>query len=88
LVEAVCKGIQIRRPIISISPAFGYALGWMMGKALRDVLITRDEIAALMAGLLYTGSPPTGTTKLTGWLKDNARTLGSGYSHELERRVN
>ena len=87
LVEAVCEAIQIRRPIISVSPALGYALGWVMGKALRDVIITRDEIAGLMAGLLYTGSPPTGTTKLTDWLRENALTLGTRYSHELRRRM-
>jgi hypothetical protein len=51
-----------------------------------DVLITQQEIAGLMANLLYVDSPPAGTTRLTEWLQENAATLGRRYTSELSRR--
>jgi NADH dehydrogenase len=52
-----------------------------------DVTITREEIAGLMANLLYVETPPTGTTRLTDWIRDHADTLGRRYTSELARRV-
>ena len=94
LVRQIRDAIGVTRPIISIPPAIGYLSGWLLGKIMGDVIITRDEIKGLMAGLLCTHSPPTcsehsesiGTTKLTDWLKENTATLGVHYSSELARR--
>ncbi|MBI3583544.1 MAG: NAD(P)H-binding protein [Nitrospinae bacterium] len=88
LVEEIGKIIGKRRPIISIPPALGYIAGWLFGKVVRDIIITRDEIEGLMAGLLCTNSPPVGQTKLTDWARENASTLGIKYSSELARRKN
>ena len=41
-----------------------------------------------MAGLLATSSPPAGETRLTGWTRENAATLGRRYASELARRRN
>ena len=60
----------------------------MVGKVLGDVSITRDEIEGLMAGLLYTDSPPSGRTKLTEWLAAYASSVGRHYHSELARRKN
>ena len=86
LVEAVGKIIDKRRPVVSVPPWLGYTVGWMMGRLLRDVLITREEIAGLMANLLYTESEPAGATKLTDWAREHAATLGHHYTSELARR--
>lgn len=51
-----------------------------------DQGVTREEIAGLMAGLLYVDTPPTGTTKLTEWVAAHADTLGRHYTSELARR--
>jgi len=48
--------------------------------------LTPEEIQGLMAELLYTDSPPAGTTKLTDWARDHAETLGRRYASELARR--
>ena len=45
-----------------------------MGWAMRDVLLTREEIAGLMANLLVTTSLPAGTTKLSDWAREHAAT--------------
>lgn len=79
--------IGARRPVIGVPPAVGYAVGRLVGTLMGDVTITREEIAGLMAGLLYVDAPPSGTTKLTGWITAHADTLGRRYTSELARRV-
>src|SRR5512134_191289 len=87
LVETIGRIIGKPRPIVEISPAFGYRLGAIIGRLVGDVLITREEIDALMAGLLYVeGARPAGTTKFTDWATANARSLGKRYASELGRR--
>ncbi len=88
LVETIGKAIGKPRPVISISPAMGFAAGWLVGKMLGDIVITRDEIEGLMAGLLYTGSPPAGETRLTDWVTAHSSSVGKHYSSELARRTN
>jgi uncharacterized protein YbjT (DUF2867 family) len=87
LVVCIGKLIGKPRPAISIPPALGYAAGWMIGQMVGDVLITRDEVAGLMQNLLYTSSPPTGTTRLTAWVEKHAEMLGRYYASELRRRL-
>ena len=87
LVHTIGNIIGKRRPIISVPPLMGYWAGWLIGRLVGDVLITRDEISGLMQDLLYTTSPPTGTTRLTDWAEAHAPTLGMRYASELRRRL-
>jgi len=73
---------------VSIPPSLGHAIGTLAGKILGDVVITHDEIQGLMAGLLYTGSPPSGETRLTDWLREHSDAVGMHYSSEPARRKN
>ncbi|MGD8869490.1 MAG: NAD(P)H-binding protein [Gemmatimonadales bacterium] len=86
LIHELARVIGVRRPIVSVPPPLGYAAGWLIGKLLGDVLITRDEIEGLMQGLLATESEPTGQTKLSAWAREHASTLGRRYASELGRR--
>lgn len=86
LVQTVGRIIGRERPILSIPPSMGYAAGWLMGKLVGDVVITRDEIRGLMNGLLCVTSPPAGSTRLTEWATEYAATLGISYASELSRR--
>lgn len=86
LVEAVGEIIGKRRPIIPVSPSIGYVFGWVIGKLVGDVMITREEITGLTANLLYVESPPAGKTKLTNWARGRASSLGLHYTSELARR--
>jgi NADH dehydrogenase len=74
------------RPIISVSPRFGYLAAWAIGKMVGDVFLTRQEIEGLMRNLLWTASEPAGKTKLTDWTRRHADTLGVRYASELARR--
>lgn len=86
LAQTVGEIIGKTRPVISVPPSLGYAVGWIIGKLVGDVMITREEIAGLMANLLYVDSPPAGSTKLTDWAKERASSLGLHYTSELARR--
>ncbi len=88
LVEHLGRIIGKPRPIVSVPPWLGYWGAAAMGWALRDVLLTREEIAGLMGNLLVTNSPPAGTTKLSDWAREHAATLGTHYASELARRRN
>lgn len=88
LAETIGELIGSRKPIVSVPIWFGYASGWVIGKMLNDVLITREEIVGLMADLLYTQSKPAAQTKLTEWIREHKNTLGIHYSSELARRKN
>ncbi len=87
LVRTIGGIIGKNRPIISVPPSLGYWAGWLIGKLMGDVFITRDEIAGLMQGLLYTPSSPAGSTRLTAWASQNASSLGIHYANELKRRL-
>lgn len=88
LVRTIGSIIGASRPIISVPPSIGYLAGWLIGKVVGDVTITRDEIEGLMQDLLYTNSPPAGETKLTEWTRQHTDELGKRYASELARRVN
>lgn len=87
LVKFIGEMIGKKRPIISVPPPIGFFVGWVLGKWVGDVMITREEIKGLMADLLYVDSPPAGTTRLTDWIREHADSLGREYSSELARRI-
>jgi NADH dehydrogenase len=66
----------------------GFLAGRSIGRLVDDVVITCDEIQGLMRELLYTESPPAGTTRLTAWAREHATTLGTWCASELSRRHN
>lgn len=86
LVTRIGQLIGKQRPIVSVARWFGYTFGWLLGKLVGDVVITKDEIEGLMADLLYVDAPPTGRTILSDWVKAHAGTLGRQYTSELARR--
>jgi NADH dehydrogenase len=86
LVQTIGRLIGAPRPVISVPPAMGYWVGRVVGALMGDVTITREEIAGLMANLLYVDAPPAGTTKLTDWISAHAEALGRRYTSELARR--
>ncbi len=59
---------------------------WLLGRVVGDVVVTRDEIRGLMAGLLCVDAPGSGRTALTEWAAAHADTLGRKYTSELARR--
>lgn len=56
-----------------------------MSAMLRDVVLTREELDGLMAGHLVSSEEPTGTTRLTDWIREHREILGRRYASELAR---
>jgi uncharacterized protein YbjT (DUF2867 family) len=86
LVELLGQAVGHPRPLVSIPSSLGLFVAHAMGLVLRDVVLTRAEIGALMAGLLATDSPPAGRTALSEWARERGAELGRRYCSELARR--
>jgi NADH dehydrogenase len=86
LVREIGSAIGRPRPIVPVPPWFGHAVASVLGRVVGDVVLTREEIEGLMAGLLCTRSEPAGTTRLSVWARKHAATLGVRYASELARR--
>lgn len=86
LVRTIGRSIGVNRPIVSLPPGVVLVLAKVAGMCVGDVIVTREEIAGLMADLLYVESQPVGTTRLTDWLTGHAEHLGRRYASELARR--
>jgi NADH dehydrogenase len=78
--------INCRRAIINLPPWLGLLAGKIAGVMTHDIVITREEIGGLMAGLLAVDSTPVGKTKLTDWAVKHRDSLGVKYASELMRR--
>ncbi len=85
MVDLVADRLGIHRPIIHVSPWLALAAANILGAILDDVLLTRDEIAGLMANLLVSREPPRGRTRLADWLAENREGVGVHYASELAR---
>ena len=75
----------VRSRFLRTPPSVGLALTGLVGLLMRDMALTRDEVDGLMAGLLTSAEPPTGTTRLADWLAENGDGLGRRYVSELRR---
>lgn len=71
--------------LIHLPPSIALLASRLLGILVQDVVLTRDELDGLMAGLLCTESPSVGTTRLSDWVRVNADSLGASYQSELER---
>ncbi len=85
LVRLIARTIRRPSRIMHVPPAVALLSCWMAGLVVRDVVLTREEIQGLMANLLVSGAAPTGTTRLSEWLKKNAGSVATRYASELER---
>ncbi|OGP55772.1 MAG: epimerase [Deltaproteobacteria bacterium RBG_13_61_14] len=85
LVRIICRELGRRTRLLHLPPLLGLLAGYFFRPLLRDVLITRDEIGGLIAGLLVSRNNPTCPTRFSPWLRDHVHELGRGYASELLR---
>jgi len=57
----------------------------IVGVLVRDVVLTRDELGALMAELLVSKEPPIGRLRMSDWLKKEETRVGCCYASEMIR---
>lgn len=87
LVRTIAEIIGVSRPIVRVSPGLGHAVANTLNPFLKDVIITREEIAGLMRGLLDSTAPAAGPTRLTDWARHHRAALGTKYASEVGRRI-
>jgi NADH dehydrogenase len=85
LVRLIARKVRSRARIVHLKPGLAYLMGKILGLLVKDVTVTRDEIEGLMSGLLVSKGEPTGQTRLSEWLDQNAGAIGTGYASELAR---
>ena len=85
LVRTVGAAIGARRRLLHLPPLIVLATTRVIGLAVRDVVLTRDEITELSSELLVSSEPPACPTRFTDWLAANAQETGRRYSSELAR---
>ena len=85
MVRLIGTAVGARSRLVHTSPVLALGLTRVLGTLMKDVVLTSDEIKGLMAGLLDTTCPPTGTTELSTWLQKNSAQLGDAYVSEVRR---
>jgi NADH dehydrogenase len=87
LVEHIKSALGLNRLVVALPPGLAYAACATVGVAVRDIVVTHEEIKGLMAGRLYVEAPPLGKTKLTEWVASRKDTIGRYYTSEMVRRL-
>jgi uncharacterized protein YbjT (DUF2867 family) len=85
LVALIAQILRRRVRLLHTRPSVTLMLIRLLGLAVRDVILTREEIAGLTAGLLVSDQPPFGRVRIADWMKENAGSLGASYASELNR---
>lgn len=85
LVRLIARAIHRRAGIVHAPPLIAYLFSKMIGYLVRDVVLIWDEVEGIQANLLVSDGPPTGETRLSEWLDQNADAVGTRYASELKR---
>jgi len=85
LVRLIADCVGSRAWTIHLPPSTVLFLARLIGYMTGDVVLTRNEVAGLMANLLVSDSEPNGVVALSQWLRDNAASVGIKYASELTR---
>jgi uncharacterized protein YbjT (DUF2867 family) len=84
-VRMIARAVGSRARIWHSSERVALAAARVAGLFLRDVVVTRDELDALAAGLLVSHEKPRGRERFEPWLAENADLIGRHYTSELRR---
>jgi uncharacterized protein YbjT (DUF2867 family) len=85
IVRMIARALGRRTAVFHSPVTIADAACRMLGVVLRDVVLTRQEIEGLMANLLVSHEPPTGTARFADWLQSVRGDLGREYRSELRR---
>lgn len=86
LVDTLAKAIHCRCLRFRLPLGLGRVAARLLGLVTGDIVLTGEEIEALMAGLLDSDAPTTGEIRFSEWAREHADELGRSYAHEVARR--
>lgn len=85
LIQLLKETIRSKAFIMHLNPRLAVLATGMLGKIVNDVVLTNDEVKGLEANLLVSDKPPTGHTRLSEWLTENADWIGTIYFSEVKK---
>ncbi len=85
LVNLIATNVHSRAKILHLPPYLTLMFARLLKVIVKDVVLTRDELAGLMAGLLISDQPPSAQTSYRQWLAKNVDHYGVSYASELKR---
>lgn len=84
-IRLIARTVKPQEILFHIPPSLGIVLGQLIGLALGDIILTRDELQGLMTNLLTSDQSPNGATRFSEWLRVHRQTVGATYSSEWRR---
>jgi uncharacterized protein YbjT (DUF2867 family) len=85
LVGSVAVAVDRRPRFLYLPPTLTLMAADVLGIAVRDIVLTRQELQGLMEELLISHEPPRGTRRVDDWLLSSADSLGRRYASALNR---
>jgi len=85
LVRLIAQKVGSHPMILRTSPALSIFLLKIVSRIVDDVVLTSDELGALMSNLLVSKDPAIGRTRMGDWLDRAAANLGRRYASEFNR---
>jgi nucleoside-diphosphate-sugar epimerase len=85
MVDAIRVAVGSRARVVSVPGPVLLGLSSVLGAALRDTLLTREEYRAMAGGLADSAAPATGEIVFTDWVAEHGTELGRSYANELDR---
>ena len=85
LVSVIRDAVGSHSQIVRVPGELVPVAAQILGLALRDTLLTRDEYRAMAEGLADADGPATGKIAVTQWITESKDTLGRRYAHESNR---
>jgi uncharacterized protein YbjT (DUF2867 family) len=84
-VALVREAVGSRAFIVPAPVGVALVAARLIGLVVQDVVLTRDEVTELQAGLMRSSAAPAGRIRLAAWLAANADTLGRQWASERDR---
>jgi uncharacterized protein YbjT (DUF2867 family) len=85
VVAIVRSAVRSRSLVVGMPHWAVLAASRLLGRVVRDVVLTRDEILELTSGWLTSKDPPRGRIRFSDWAPANGHLLGHRWSSELAR---
>jgi uncharacterized protein YbjT (DUF2867 family) len=85
LIELIAGAVGSRARVVAGSRRLALAAVQLGNLALRDVLVTADELSGLARSLLTSSAPARGEDRISAWLLESGGSLGRRYHSELRR---
>ena len=85
LVSRIAGAMGRRARVVHVPPWLALALLGMVSRVMREVILSRDELAGLMAELLVSQESPRGRESVSEWLRQYGDQLGRSYASEVAR---